>query len=100
MWIEVRQHNQELHLRIRDDGIGFDVRAVRERTSQGESLGILGMEERVRLVEGQFSLTSVLSHGTEMYARFPLVPSAGATVGLASLDRMMTLSNTNDKKST
>ena len=99
VWIEVRQHNQELHLRIRDDGIGFDVRAVRERTSQGESLGILGMEERVRLVEGQFGLTSVLAHGTEVYARFPLVPSAGATIGLASLDRMRP-SNTDVKKST
>jgi signal transduction histidine kinase len=78
VWVELRQDDKELSLCIRDDGIGFDVRAVRARASQGESLGILGMEERVRLVGGQFRLTSVLPHGTEMYARFPLTPRAGA----------------------
>ena len=78
VWVEIQRHHNELHLCIRDDGIGFDVLAVRERANQGQSLGILGIEERVRLIGGQLSLTSMPAHGTEVRARFPLTPSVSA----------------------
>ncbi len=45
--VELRQRDTELHLLIRDDGKGFDVRAAQERAAQGASMGLLGMQERV-----------------------------------------------------
>jgi signal transduction histidine kinase len=33
VWVDVQQYNNELHLRIHDDGIGFDVPAVRKRAN-------------------------------------------------------------------
>lgn len=78
VWVEGRHDYNEVYLCIRDDGVGFDVRAVRERASQGKSLGILGMEERVRLVGGHLTLTSAPARGTEICARFPLMPRIGA----------------------
>ncbi len=32
--------------RMRDDGVGFDVDAMRQHASQGNSMGVLGMQER------------------------------------------------------
>jgi signal transduction histidine kinase len=67
--VELRRHRADLELVIRDDGIGFDVSAVR-----GASLGLLGMQERVVLLSGQIKIKSKPGSGTEIRARFPLAP--------------------------
>ncbi|MGB8644829.1 MAG: sensor histidine kinase [Anaerolineae bacterium] len=76
--VELRRHDTELELVIRDDGAGFDVQAARRRAAQGASLGLLGMEERVRLLDGQFHIKSLRGRGTEVQVRFPLAPAAQA----------------------
>jgi len=55
--------------------VGFDVAAARARALGGESLGILGMEERVSQLGGEFELRSGPSGGTEVRVRFPVPPS-------------------------
>lgn len=70
--VELRERDQTLELFIRDDGIGFDVDAVMERAAGDLSLGLLGMQERVQLVSGQFEIVSDPAKGTEIRAVFPL----------------------------
>lgn len=70
--VELRQAEGQLHLRVRDDGIGFDVVAIREKAVRGASLGLLSMEERAVLAGGQLEFTSVPGHGSEVHAWFPL----------------------------
>lgn len=70
--VELHQRATELDLLIRDDGDGFDVRQARKRAERGASLGLLGMQERVLLLKGQFRLNSEPGVGTEIRARFPL----------------------------
>ena len=70
--VELRQRDTELHLLIRDDGKGFDVRTAQERAAQGASMGLLGMQERVWLVGGQIAIESAPAWGTEIRVRFPL----------------------------
>jgi signal transduction histidine kinase len=75
--VELRQYSvqsggSELQLRIQDDGIGFDVQATLERATRGASMGLLGMQERVRLVGGQFEIESAPGQGTEIRACFPI----------------------------
>lgn len=60
----------DLRLVISDNGVGFDVENVGER----KGLGLVSMEERVRLVEGTFQIRSVLGKGTEVEVRVPLRP--------------------------
>jgi PAS domain S-box-containing protein len=72
--VELRQHEAELELVIRDDGIGFDVGAALERASHGATLGLLSMQERVRLVGGALEMKSTPGLGTEIRARFPVGP--------------------------
>jgi signal transduction histidine kinase len=61
-----------LTVSIIDDGIGFDVTAARRRALAGESLGILGLEERVDLAGGHSSIESAAGRGTAVRAWLPL----------------------------
>jgi two-component system sensor histidine kinase UhpB len=62
---------EELVLMIRDNGIGFDPEAVRTGARAGASVGLSGMEERVRLAGGRIAIESTPSVGTEIRATFP-----------------------------
>lgn len=70
--LALRKQNGHLHLFVRDDGVGFDVTAVRHQAVQGSSLGLLSMEERATLVDGVVELKSTPGQGTEVHAWFPL----------------------------
>ncbi|MGH7569264.1 MAG: PAS domain S-box protein [Gemmatimonadales bacterium] len=70
--VTVRARDAELELAVRDDGVGFDVRAARERAAAGASLGLLGMEELASLAGGRLTIDSTPGQGTAILARFPL----------------------------
>jgi signal transduction histidine kinase len=59
-------------LTIADDGVGFTQPAVASRGG----LGLIGMEERARLVNGKLSITARPGHGTRIALSIPL-PDAG-----------------------
>ncbi len=79
--ITLKRLAKRVELRIQDDGIGFDVKAVQSPMSGGTSIGLTGMRERARLVGGEVHVTSVPRKGTEVTAIVPLpsVPSADTT---------------------
>jgi signal transduction histidine kinase len=70
--VELRKEDGQLHLRVRDDGTGFDVAAAWEQAVRGASLGLISMEERAALAGGGLEFKSVPSQGTEVHAWFPL----------------------------
>ena len=70
--VEVSQNGGQLHLSVRDDGVGFDVASVREQAVRGASLGLLSMEERATLAGGGLEYHSTPGRGTEVHAWFPL----------------------------
>lgn len=72
VWLDVRAAAGWLELSVRDDGIGFDVAAARERALRGESLGLLGMEERVSYTRGTLQVLSIPEVGTTITAAVPL----------------------------
>lgn len=72
VWVDLQRRGQTLVLFIRDNGVGFDAPAARERVIHGDSFGLLGMQERVELAGGQFEIRSTAGHGTEIHVRFPL----------------------------
>jgi signal transduction histidine kinase len=59
-------------LRIEDDGIGFDLAAIRANYETRGSFGLLNIEERARLVNGTAELRSAPGHGTSIEVRVPL----------------------------
>ena len=70
--IELRCFERELLINIKDDGIGFDVKEVVERTARGECLGLFGIEERAELLSGKVTLFSGKDEGTNIQVRLPL----------------------------
>jgi signal transduction histidine kinase len=59
---------RDVHLEVRDDGSGFDVQQARESSG----LGLVSMEERVKLVAGELVVASAPRRGTAVRARVPL----------------------------
>jgi len=70
--VDLSRRNGHLHLRVSDDGVGFDVAALRSEAVQGASLGLLSMEERTSLAGGGLEFNSEPGKGTEVHAWFPL----------------------------
>ena len=70
--LTLRQNSHKVTLVIQDDGIGFDVMLARQRAQGGQTIGLLGMEERIRLAGGAFEIVSTLGQGTRLELCFPL----------------------------
>jgi PAS domain S-box-containing protein len=68
-----------LQVRIRDDGMGFDVEAMRERASGGASMGVLGMAERATLVGGELAIDASPGQGCCITLRCPLAEAGHRT---------------------
>jgi len=60
--------SDEIQLTVSDSGAGFD----REEAKKSRGLGLISMQERVRLVNGTFSIESQPQRGTTIHARVPL----------------------------
>lgn len=66
--VELFETADSIHLIVRDKGQGFDLKtAMKER-----GLGIVSMQERVKLVGGELSIDSQPSGGTTIHARVPM----------------------------
>ena len=65
--MQVAEQPNEVHLLARDSGSGFDMEAVK----RGSGLGLLSMQERVRLVNGAISFESKPKGGTTIRVRVP-----------------------------
>lgn len=63
--------SDEVHLAVSDSGIGFDSEAAKE--SRG--LGLVSMEERLKLLHGAFSVESQPNRGTTIHACVPISKS-------------------------
>jgi PAS domain S-box-containing protein len=57
-----------IELEVRDAGVGFDPEEAKSRGG----LGLVSMQERVNLVQGEISIESTPSGGTKIKARIPL----------------------------
>jgi len=60
--------SDEIHLTVKDSGKGFDQEAA--KTSPG--LGLISMDERVKMVNGTLTIESHSKSGTTIHARVPL----------------------------
>jgi len=75
--ITLAQSGTSLHLTIKDDGQGFT--PAREK-----GVGLLGMEERVKRLQGKFQVQSAPGNGTTIEVVLPVI---GASADAALLDQ-------------
>ncbi|MGG4491615.1 MULTISPECIES: sensor histidine kinase [Bacillaceae] len=66
--VEVNQNN--IILMIKDNGKGFDTKEMKQ--NQNKSFGLLGMRERVELLNGRITIDSKIGLGTFIMIQVPL----------------------------
>ncbi len=69
-WVDLGLKAGTLSATVRDDGVGFDVEAV--RAEHGRSLGLSGMEERCRFSNGRLVVESAPGAGAKLECRWRL----------------------------
>lgn len=65
--VKVEIHRNDVHVIVQDDGIGFDT----EEKKEG-SFGLLGMKERIELLNGNIEISSLKHEGTIITMQIPL----------------------------
>ena len=74
--VELTQRGAELHLDIRDDGVGFDPDALAKGRASEAALGLQGMRERALIMNGDIEIKSSARQGAAIHARFPVTLAA------------------------
>jgi PAS domain S-box-containing protein len=62
----------EVHLTVSDFGSGFDEKTARA----GRGLGLISMDERLKILNGTLSIDSQLERGTTVHAVVPIKPAS------------------------
>ncbi len=70
--ISCKREDDELVLRIRDDGRGFNVSEITGVEETGRGAGLFSMKERMSLLGGHCTAESRPRHGTVVTARVPI----------------------------
>lgn len=65
--VKLEKNSLNVLLVIKDNGIGFDTTENKKQ----ESYGMIGMKERVFLLDGQLNITSIQGKGTEISIEIP-----------------------------
>jgi signal transduction histidine kinase len=66
--VELWGTTDEIHLAVTDRGIGFENKTAKK----SGGLGLISMEERLKILKGSISIESQSNRGTTIHARLPL----------------------------
>jgi signal transduction histidine kinase len=70
--VVVQQQGAVLVAAVQDEGPGFDMNAISSNYAERGSLGIINMQDRARLVEGNVVIDSAPGQGTRVRLTVPL----------------------------
>src|SRR5579884_56977 len=73
--IMLKEGEKEIEGIISDDGIGFDIEALRKSPDNERGLGLAGMTERAVLLDGSLDIESRPGHGTTITVHIPRYPT-------------------------
>lgn len=74
VFVDLDCRDSRIKIGIEDDGVGFDVDSILKSADKGENVGfgVIGMKERVALLDGELSICSVPGGGTSVIVKVPL----------------------------
>ena len=67
VWAQLLPQGNKIELTITDDGVGMNMEAVKGK----QTLGLMGMKERVLMVNGEFTISSEPGKGTRIAVSVP-----------------------------
>ncbi|AIQ32721.1 MULTISPECIES: sensor histidine kinase [Paenibacillus] len=68
--VEITYQAQLIKIVVKDNGLGFNVKKISEQANR-ESFGLVGMRERVELLEGRVEIQSAENQGTTIIIHIP-----------------------------
>jgi signal transduction histidine kinase len=71
----IKAEASEISMTVHDSGVGFES----EEAIKGRGIGLLSMQERLKMANGTISIDSQLGRGTTIHARLPLNPRSPRT---------------------
>lgn len=72
--LDISYSPQLITLTIQDNGVGFSVEATEQPQSRNSHFGLVGMKERVELIEGRMIIDSKPGQGTKIVIEIPMTP--------------------------
>ncbi|MCL5005306.1 MAG: ATP-binding protein [Acidobacteria bacterium] len=78
-WVKLEERGSEICLEIRDNGVGFETGDRADR-SLGEGIGLMGIRERTKHLNGTLVIQSAPGKGTVISVRIPLKNVAGSAM--------------------
>jgi len=69
VWIRIEEKDGILSLLVKDDGVGFNIDM---KIGKGSHYGLLGIQERVRIIGGKVDIDSEKDKGTNIQINIPL----------------------------
>ncbi len=70
--VEIKKINEKICFNINDNGKGFENNRVNSENKLSVGLGIPGIKERVRILEGNIDIDSVIGKGTKIKINIPV----------------------------
>jgi signal transduction histidine kinase len=95
--IRFRRIPRGICMEIKDNGRAFRTQE-RSKGHAPQRLGLLGMQERVRLINGEFAIESKPGHGTRVSVQIPLLSGGKFTTKGKGTSRPLSGQNTNAAK--
>ncbi|WP_373876578.1 sensor histidine kinase [Paenibacillus spongiae] len=70
--LEITYQAQMVKIVVRDNGSGFHVDLIESRAKDSTHFGLIGMRERVELLEGRMEIDSAINEGTKITIHVPI----------------------------
>ncbi|SEN64061.1 sensor histidine kinase [Paenibacillus sp. OV219] len=70
--LEITYQGQMMKIVVRDNGVGFNVDALESQISDSNHFGLIGMRERVELLDGRMEIESKKDDGTKVVIHIPM----------------------------
>ncbi len=66
-----KEYEKNLFISVKDNGSGFDLQKILERSIFDGNLGLIFMKERIKSLKGKMEISSVIGKGTEIKILIP-----------------------------
>ena len=70
--VRLSRNRDYLILLVEDDGVGFDIEALKGQALANATLGLRGMQERAHAVGGRVKIDSATDLGTQVFVELPI----------------------------
>lgn len=69
--VDINYQGEMLRIMVQDNGLGFKVDQLEEKNKEHAHFGLIGMRERVELLEGRMDIESTANQGTKIIIHIP-----------------------------